>query len=52
MEESIELAVPLPVITQAVQARFRSRQENPFAGRILAALRNQFGGHAVRKSGE
>ena len=52
VEESIELAVPLPVITQAVQARFRSRQENPFAGRMLAALRNQFGGHAVRKSGE
>ena len=52
VEESIELAVPLPVITQAVQARFRSRQENPFAGRMLAVLRNQFGGHAVRKSGE
>ena len=52
VEESIELAVPLPVITQAVHARFRSRQENPFAGRMLAALRNQFGGHAVRKSGE
>lgn len=52
VEESIELAVPLPVITQAVQARFHSRQENPFAGRLLAALRNQFGGHAVRKSGE
>ena len=52
VEESIELAVPLPAITQAVQARFRSRQENPFAGRMLAALRNQFGGHTVRKSGE
>lgn len=52
VEESIELAVPLQAITQAVQARFRSRQENPFAGRMLAALRNQFGGHAVRKSGE
>jgi 6-phosphogluconate dehydrogenase len=51
VEESVELAVPLPVITQAVQARFRSRQENPFAGRLLAALRSQFGGHAVRKSG-
>ena len=52
VEESIELAVPLQAITQAVQARFRSRQENPFAGRMLAALRNQFGGHAVRKSGK
>ncbi len=47
--ESIELAVPLPVITQSLQARFRSRQSNPLAGRLLAALRNQFGGHAVRK---
>jgi 6-phosphogluconate dehydrogenase len=28
--------------------RFRSRQDNPFAGRLLAALRNQFGGHAVK----
>ncbi len=49
VEESIELAVPLPVISQSLQARFRSRQSNPFAGRLLAALRNQFGGHAVKK---
>jgi len=50
--ESVELAVPTPVITLALQARFRSRQEQPFGGRLLAALRNQFGGHAVRRSGE
>ncbi|MEE8353655.1 MAG: decarboxylating 6-phosphogluconate dehydrogenase, partial [Dehalococcoidales bacterium] len=49
VEESIELAVPLPVISLSLQARFRSRQSNPLAGRLLAALRNQFGGHAVRK---
>jgi 6-phosphogluconate dehydrogenase len=49
VEEAIELAVPLPVITQAVQARFRSRQAKPFAARLLAALRQQFGGHAVKK---
>jgi 6-phosphogluconate dehydrogenase len=49
IEESLELAVPLPVITEAVQMRFRSRQANPFSGRLLAALRNQFGGHAVRE---
>ncbi len=49
VEEAIELAVPLPVITQAVQARFRSRQAKPFAARLLAALRQQFGGHSVKK---
>ena len=50
VDESIELAVPIPVITLSLQTRFRSRQSNPFGGRLLAALRNQFGGHAVRKS--
>ena len=49
VQESIELAVPAPVISSALQARFRSRQPSPFGGRLLAALRNQFGGHAVRK---
>jgi len=49
VEESIELAVPLPVISIALQARFRSRQENPFGFKLLAAMRNQFGGHAVRR---
>ena len=51
VEESVELAVPIPVITLSLQARFRSRQKQPFGGRLLAALRNQFGGHDVRKSG-
>ena len=50
VEESVYLAVPIPVIALSLQARFRSRQSNPFGGRLLAALRNQFGGHAVRKS--
>ncbi len=49
VQESVDLAVPTPVITAALQARFRSRQDNPFGGRMLAALRQQFGGHAVRK---
>ena len=52
VEESVGLAVPTPVITMALQTRFRSRQDRPFSGRLLAALRNQFGGHAVRRSGE
>jgi 6-phosphogluconate dehydrogenase len=48
VQESIDLAVPAPVITTALQARFRSRQTQPFGARLLSALRNQFGGHAVR----
>ncbi len=48
VQESIDLAVPAPVITQALQARFRSRQEQPFGAKLLAALRQQFGGHAVK----
>jgi 6-phosphogluconate dehydrogenase len=46
--ESIERAVPAPVLALSVQARFRSRQEASFAGKVLAALRNQFGGHAIK----
>ena len=48
VQESIELAVPMPVITQSLQARFRSRQNQPFGAKLLAALRQQFGGHDVR----
>ena len=51
VQESIELAVPAPVITLSIQARFRSRQDQPFGAKLLAALRNQFGGHAVKKAG-
>lgn len=47
--EAVDLAVPAPVITLALQARFRSRQEQPFGARLLAAMRQQFGGHAVRR---
>jgi 6-phosphogluconate dehydrogenase len=50
INEAIERAVPLPVITASVFTRFRSRADNPFAERLLAALRNQFGGHAVKKA--
>ena len=48
VQESIELGVPLPVITLALQQRFRSREEDPFADKLLAAMRNQFGGHATK----
>lgn len=50
VQEAVDLGVPLPVITQALQARFRSRQEQPFSGKVLAALRRQFGGHGVKKA--
>ncbi len=50
VQESIELAVSMPVIAQSLQARFRSRQSQPFSAKLLAALRKQFGGHAVRKT--
>jgi 6-phosphogluconate dehydrogenase len=52
VEQAIDAAVPLPVISAALYARFASRRENPFGVRLLAALRNQFGGHAVKPAGE
>lgn len=48
LEESINLDVPIPVIALALQARFRSRQENPFGLRLISAMRNQFGGHTSK----
>jgi 6-phosphogluconate dehydrogenase len=52
VNESIALGIPAPVIALSLQARFRSRQDQPFSGRMLAALRNQFGGHRVKASGD
>jgi 6-phosphogluconate dehydrogenase len=49
--ESIDLDVPAPVITLALQMRFVSRQDESFAAKLLAAMRNQFGGHAVKEAG-
>lgn len=50
--ESIDLDVPAPVITLALQMRFASRDDENYTARMLAALRNQFGGHAVKKEEE
>jgi len=47
--ESIDLDVPAPIITLALQMRFASRDEENFSARMLSALRNQFGGHAIKK---
>ena len=48
IHEAIAEDVPVPVITAALFARFASRQDESFAAKITAALRNEFGGHAVR----
>jgi len=50
VQASIDQNVPAPAITLSLQARFRSRQDESYGAKILAALRNQFGGHAVKKA--
>jgi 6-phosphogluconate dehydrogenase len=49
VHEAIDAAVPVPTLALSLFARFRSRQEDSFSDRVLAALRNEFGGHAVKK---
>ena len=51
VEDALEKNVPAPTIALSLFGRFRSRQGDPFADRMLAALRNAFGGHPPRKSG-
>ena len=46
--EAIDLGCSIPVITLALQRRFRSREPEPFGDKLLAAMRNQFGGHAIK----
>lgn len=48
--EAIELNCSIPIISLALQRRFRSREAEPFGDKLVAALRNQFGGHAVMPS--
>ena len=50
LQEAIDRAVPAPALADALFARFRSRQENSFSNRVLAGLRQQFGGHSVKKA--
>jgi 6-phosphogluconate dehydrogenase len=49
VEQAIDTAVPLHVITAALYARFASREDESFAAKVNAALREQFGGHAVKR---
>jgi 6-phosphogluconate dehydrogenase len=50
VQAAIDQDVPAPIITLSLQARFRSRQAESYGAKILSALRNQFGGHAVKKA--
>ena len=52
IQAAIDENVPAPVITMSLFARFASRQDESFAAKVNAALRNQFGGHAVKRAGE
>ncbi|MCI4318308.1 MAG: decarboxylating 6-phosphogluconate dehydrogenase [Thermoplasmata archaeon] len=47
--EAMDLNIPAPIITLALQQRLRSREEDPFAERLLAMMRNKFGGHDVKR---
>ncbi len=49
VQEAVALAVPVPVLALSLFARFASRQEESFAAKVIAALRQEFGGHAVRR---
>ncbi|MBW6535191.1 MAG: NAD(P)-binding domain-containing protein [Mariniphaga sp.] len=52
IQAAIDLDVPVPVITASLFSRFQSRQTESFAMKVLAALRNQFGGHAVKSKNQ
>jgi 6-phosphogluconate dehydrogenase len=49
VEEAIDKEVPAPVLTLALFARYASRQDDSFSAKVIAALRNEFGGHAIKK---
>ncbi|HWP64162.1 MAG TPA: decarboxylating 6-phosphogluconate dehydrogenase [Candidatus Binatia bacterium] len=52
VQEAIDRDVPAPVITLSLLTRFRSRQEDSYGAKVLAALRNEFGGHAVKTAAD
>jgi len=52
VQRAVDTAVPAEVITRAVMRRFRSRKTDPFSERMLAVLRREFDGHAVKKIDE
>lgn len=50
LETALELGVPTPVIALSIMMRYRSQMQDTFSGKVVAALRNEFGGHAVEKN--
>jgi 6-phosphogluconate dehydrogenase len=52
LQDAIDHGVPTPALSAALNSRFYSRAQGDYSARVLAALRNQFGGHAVKKSGK
>ena len=50
LEEALDLGVPTPVIALSIMMRYRSQMQDTFSGKVVAALRNEFGGHAVEKN--
>lgn len=50
VQEAIDLNLPAPIITLSLLARFRSRQDESFSAKVIAALRQQFGGHSVKST--
>jgi 6-phosphogluconate dehydrogenase len=48
VQEAIDRDIPAPIITLSLQTRFRSRQDDSYGAKVLAALRNEFGGHEVK----
>ncbi len=50
VQQAVETGVPIPVIALSLFRRFRSRQEDSFGDRVIAALRREFGGHAVKRT--
>jgi 6-phosphogluconate dehydrogenase len=51
VQEAIDQSTPAPVITASLLARFNSRQDESFSAKVIAVIRNQFGGHAVKSEG-
>ncbi len=51
VQQAVDLAVPMPVISASLFQRFRSRKEESFSDKLLAALRWEFGGHEIKKAG-
>ena len=47
--EALDLGIPAPVMALSLQRRYQSRQLNSFGAKILESMRNQFGGHTIRK---